>query len=60
MYGYAKVPKYLGCFFRSSGAGIEPEGISDMEGAVALKIPDSCHFFWYLFSISMSVSLFSV
>ena len=52
--------KYFGCFFRKSAAGIEPAGISEIVGALESKTLLSCHFFWYLFSIAIRVSLFSV
>ena len=60
MYGYANVPKYLGCSLRSSAAGFLPVGISEMEGALDSKRRASCHFAWYFFSIAIRVSRFSV
>ena len=60
MYGYAKVPKCLGYFSRNWAAGTEPAGISEIVGALESKTLLSRHFSWYLFSISIRVSLFSV
>jgi hypothetical protein len=60
MYGYANVPKYFGCFFLSSAGEMDVVGISAVVGAAALKTPESCHLFWYFFSIAMRVSRFSV
>ena len=60
MYGYAKMLKCLGCFFRSSAGSIEPVGISEVVGALESKTLLSRHFFWYFFSIPIKVSLFSV
>jgi hypothetical protein len=60
MYGYAMVPKNLGCCARSSAAETEWRGTSEVEGALGWKTPSSCHCFWYFFSHFVRASRFSV